>query len=86
MPVKDVAGGRTTSRPATLLLAVAVILLLACAVDVALAQGGPFGTSRPPAAPSASAGGVVGWILTKQAEFYKQFSGLIRAAKAGSSG
>src|SRR5262249_52113702 len=28
---------------------------------------------------------VVGWILAKQAEFYKQFSGLIRAAKADGS-
>ena len=26
--------------------------------------------------------GVLGWIFAKQAEFYRQFSGLIRAAKA----
>ena len=40
---------------------------------------------RPQAAPPAQADGVVGWILAKQAEFYKQFSGLIRAAKADGS-
>jgi len=62
-------------------LAVAVILLVAGAVDAVFAQGGPFGGPRPPGAPAAQAGGVVGWILAKQAEFYKQFSGLIRAAK-----
>ena len=28
---------------------------------------------------------MIGWILAKQAEFYKQFSGLIRAAKADGS-
>src|SRR5712692_688510 len=62
-------------------LAVAVILLVAGAVDAVFAQGGPFGGPRPQGAPAAQAGGVVGWILAKQAEFYKQFSGLIRAAK-----
>jgi nickel/cobalt exporter len=62
-------------------LAVAVILLVAGVVDAAFAQGGPFGGPRPQGAPAAQAGGVVGWILAKQAEFYKQFSGLIRAAK-----
>ena len=51
----------------------------------ALAQAGPFGVPRPQAAPPAPADGVVGWILAKQAEFYKQFSGLIRAAKADGS-
>ena len=30
-------------------------------------------------------GGVLGWIFAKQAEFYRQFSGLIRAAKADGS-
>ena len=28
------------------------------------------------------AGGIVGWLFAKQAEFYRQFSGLIRASKA----
>ena len=30
-------------------------------------------------------GGILGWIFAKQAEFYRQFSGLIRAAKADGS-
>ena len=34
---------------------------------------------QPPPPPM---GGVLGWIFAKQAEFYRQFSSLIRAAKA----
>ena len=63
------------------LVAVAVVALAAGAADVALAQAGPFGAPRSPAPPPAPAGGVIGWILARQAEFYQQFSGLIRAAK-----
>jgi nickel/cobalt exporter len=63
-------------------LAAIAILLAAAGVD-AWAQGTPFGLPRP-AAP-AQADGIVGWILAKQAEFYRQFSGLIRAAKADGS-
>jgi nickel/cobalt exporter len=37
------------------------------------------------ASQSVSAGGIVGWLFAKQAEFYRQFSGLIRAAKADGS-
>jgi nickel/cobalt transporter (NicO) family protein len=80
--MKLVAGGRTTSRLAILLLAVATVLVLAGAVDAALAQAGPFGMPRAQGAPPAQFGGVIGWILVKQAEFYRQFSGLIRAAKS----
>src|SRR5262249_53747068 len=47
-------------------------------VDAALAQ--PFGMTR--GAPQPEIGGVAGWILQKQAEFYRMLSGLIRAAKA----
>jgi nickel/cobalt exporter len=82
MPVTIVAGGRTTSRLAKLLLAVAAVLLLAGAIDAALAQAGPFGMPRAQGTPPAQFGGVTGWILAKQAEFYRQFSGLIRAAKS----
>ncbi len=74
-----VAGGRLPL--VNVLVAVAVVSLVAGAADVALAQAGPFGAPRAPAAPPAPAGGVVGWILARQAEFYQQFSGLIRAAK-----
>src|SRR5690242_8781784 len=56
-------------------------LLIAAALyvaDHALAQ--PFGVSRQPAPPAM--GPFAGWILAKQAEFYRMLSGTIRAAKA----
>ena len=57
-------------------------LLLFCAIlDTALAQ--PFGVARGAAQPEI--GGFAGWILQKQAEFYRMLSGLIRAAKADGS-
>ncbi|MBM3528223.1 MAG: nickel/cobalt transporter [Alphaproteobacteria bacterium] len=74
------------ARAVAALAIVATALLAAGALDAALAQGaGPFGVQRPAAPPPAQADGIVGWILAKQAEFYKQFSGLIRAAKADGS-
>ncbi len=62
-------------------LLVAGLFLVAGAVDVALAQ--PFGASRSGGA--SDFGGVAGWILAKQAEFYRMLSGTIRAAKADGS-
>jgi len=47
-----------------------------------LAQN-PFGGPRPPAPPPAT--GLIGWILDKQAEFYRQMSATIRAAKTDGS-
>ena len=58
-----------------------VALLVLAAVDAASAQ--PFGIARGAATPEV--GGITGWILAKQAEFYRMFSGLIRAAKADGS-
>jgi nickel/cobalt exporter len=63
-----------------LMLPVLLLLLLVMA-EVATAQ--PFGLNRG-AAPS-EIGGFTGWILAKQAEFYRMLSGLIRAAKADGS-
>lgn len=70
-------------RSALAQFAVLVIgLLLFCAIlDTALAQ--PFGVARGAAQPEV--GGFAGWILQKQAEFYRMLSGLIRAAKADGS-
>jgi nickel/cobalt exporter len=59
-------------------------LLASGVLDHALAQMSPFGTPRA-AAPPTPAGGILGWIFAKQAEFYRQFSGLIRSAKADGS-
>jgi nickel/cobalt exporter len=79
MSMKIVAGGRTSDIAKFGLLVVA-ILLLAALIDDAFAQGSPFGGPRPGTAP-VPASGIVGWLFAKQAEFYRQFSGLIRASK-----
>jgi nickel/cobalt exporter len=57
------------------------LLFLYAVIDSALAQ--PFGVARGVA--PADVGGFAGWILQKQAEFYRMLSGLIRAAKADGS-
>lgn len=60
------------------------ILLVAAAISLdgvlhaALAQN-PFGGPR--AVPDQQVGGVIGWILAKQSEFYRAMSSTIRAAK-----
>jgi nickel/cobalt exporter len=74
-------GARDIARLAAL---VAGLLLAAGAVDAVLAQTNPFGGPRPPAS-APPIGGIVGWVLVKQAEFYHQLSGLIRAAKSDGS-
>jgi nickel/cobalt transporter (NicO) family protein len=58
-----------------------LLLLLLVMVDAAMAQ--PFGLNR--GAPPSEVGGFTGWILAKQAEFYRMLSGLVRAAKADGS-
>src|SRR5262245_44731713 len=63
------------------ILLAAFILLALAMIDAALAQ--PFGVPR--GAPSAEVGGFAGWILAKQAEFYRTLSSLIHAAKADGS-
>jgi nickel/cobalt transporter (NicO) family protein len=62
------------------LIAVCVLLALG-AIDAAMAQ--PFGVA--PDSMHSDFGGVTGWILAKQAEFYRLFSGTIRAAKSDGS-
>jgi ABC-type nickel/cobalt efflux system permease component RcnA len=58
------------------------ILLLDAATHVLLAQT-PFGGPRPSAEPQV--GGIVGWLLSKQSEFYREMSATIRAAKSDGS-
>jgi nickel/cobalt exporter len=62
-------------------LLAAYVVFVVATIDAALAQ--PFGMTR--SAPPAEVGGFAGWILAKQAEFYRMLSGLIRAAKADGS-
>ncbi|TAK47627.1 MAG: nickel/cobalt transporter [Xanthobacteraceae bacterium] len=67
------------------LLALLVIAVIADAVTTAaLAQGTPFGAPRPPQA-APQVGGMVGWLLAKQAEFYRAMSAAVRAAKSDGS-
>src|SRR5438477_1876146 len=84
MPVKIICGRRPIIHLALLTAVVAGLLFAAGVVDGAFAQASPFGAPRAPA-PAGPMGGVLGWIFAKQAEFYRQFSGLIRAAKADGS-
>lgn len=45
----------------------------------------PFGAPRPAQAAEPEAGGLIGWLLAKQSEFYRQMSSTIRAAKSDGS-
>jgi nickel/cobalt exporter len=67
-------------------IVVTAALFLTGLVETAWAQNSPFAGLRSGGAPQpVSAGGIVGWLFAKQAEFYQQFSGLIRSAKADGS-
>lgn len=49
-----------------------------------LAQN-PFGAPKSAQAPEPEASGLIGWLLAKQSEFYRQMSTTIRAAKSDGS-
>ena len=66
---------------ATVAAVVVVVLVIDSAVSAVLAQN-PFGAPRP-AEPQF--GGIVGWLLSKQSEFYREMSATIRAAKSDGS-
>src|SRR5436309_2183093 len=74
-----------TQKRWSLILAVVAAALLGIGAE-ALAQANPFGMgpasgpARPPALD-----GIAGFILAKQAEFYRALAGMIRAAKADGS-
>jgi nickel/cobalt transporter (NicO) family protein len=72
------------ARALTICVAAAVVMLaLDSVVSVLMAQT-PFGGPRPSGA-EPQAGGIVGWLLSKQSEFYHQMSSTIRAAKSDGS-
>lgn len=77
--------GRLHSPLARGLIACAAVVVVLGVADAALhgllAQN-PFGAPRP-AQPEA--GGLIGWLLAKQSEFYRQMSATIRAAKSDGS-
>jgi ABC-type nickel/cobalt efflux system permease component RcnA len=62
--------------------AFAAVIVFDAALHALMAQN-PFGGPRPPAEPPA--GGIIGWILAKQSEFYREMSSTIRAAKSDGS-
>jgi nickel/cobalt transporter (NicO) family protein len=62
------------------LVVLATILMIGVLIQDAAAQTGPLGALRYP--PDS---GVFGWLLAKQALFYRELSGLIRAAKTNGS-
>jgi nickel/cobalt exporter len=66
----------------TCVAVLAAAMLADAILHPALAQS-PFGAPR--AAPDAQLGGIVGWLLAKQSEFYREMSATIRAAKSDGS-
>ena len=81
-PISRRASCRALARGLAAVAAIVVVLVLDSAVHAVMAQN-PFGAPRPAAEPQA--GGIVGWLLTKQSEFYRQMSATIRAAKTDGS-
>jgi len=84
MSVNITVERRRVVHTALLVTVIAGLLFAAGLLDGAFAQAGPFGAPRTQA-PAPPVGGVLGWIFAKQAEFYRQFSSLLRAAKADGS-
>jgi nickel/cobalt transporter (NicO) family protein len=72
------------ARALTLTVAAAVVVLALDAVVHVLMAQTPFGGPRPSAA-EPQMGGIVGWLLSKQSEFYREMSATIRAAKSDGS-
>ena len=83
MPVTTLAGGRKATHFLLLFALIAGALLVFGMAD-AFAQN-PFGAPRATLPPPPPMGGITGWLLTKQAEFYRLLSGTIRAAKTDGS-
>ena len=82
------SAGVRSALPRNIVIAAAIGLIL-LAVDAAagdvLAQN-PFGAPRPGGvAVEPEVGGIIGWLLAKQSEFYREISATIRAAKSDGS-
>ena len=82
--MNTLAAGRKATHLYLLLLALIAGALLVLGLADAFAQN-PFGTPRPPAAPPPPPDGIAGWIMQKQAEFYRMLNGTIRSAKTDGS-
>ena len=64
--------------------ALAAILVFDGALHLLFAQN-PFGGPRAGPAAEPQTGGIVGWLLARQSEFYREISATIRAAKSDGS-
>jgi nickel/cobalt exporter len=62
--------------------AFAAVIVFDASLHALMAQN-PFGGPRPAAEPQV--GGLIGWILAKQSEFYREMSSTIRATKSDGS-
>jgi nickel/cobalt exporter len=81
----SVSAGSRPNLARAVLVGAAIVAGLAAldgAAHLVLAQN-PFGGPRPGAEPQV--GGIVGWLLTQQSEFYREISSTIRAAKSDGS-
>jgi nickel/cobalt transporter (NicO) family protein len=86
MSMKTSSKARATRHLFMIAILLAAAVCLTGLIETACAQNSPFvGLRSPGASQAASAGGIVGWLFAKQAEFYRQFSGLIRSAKVDGS-
>ncbi len=72
------------ARALTIGVAAVLVMLAFDSVMNALLAQNPFGAPRPSGA-EPQVGGIVGWLLAKQSEFYRAISGTIRAAKSDGS-
>jgi len=72
---------RLARHLAVFAIALAALLAVDGLVHAVMAQN-PFGGPRPGQAAQPQAGGIVGWLLAKQSEFYREMSATIRAAKS----
>ena len=77
--MKKASHSRPLVHSAILATCIAILTFIAGSHS-AWAQTGPFGGLRPP-----SAGGIGGWLIAKQAIFYRALAGLIRSAKTDGS-
>lgn len=77
--MRQVARTRALAASAAVLVAV---VALDAAIEGAAAQSA-FGGARPPVQPEI--GGIVGWLLARQSEFYREISATIRSAKSDGS-
>ena len=71
------------ARAVAICVAAAAVVLVLDGVTHALMAQTPFGAPRSSAEPQL--GGIVGWLLSKQSEFYREMSSTIRAAKSDGS-